>query len=277
MLEASADLGATPRRPSARDPAAGAAGGDRGVDLHLLADAGRLHHPADHRHVARFIGQAVYQLAGHGREHPAGGGLCRGADRHHGLVYLWMAKRRGGLRCALSPPPLGLKIAALGGLLFLHLPILLIFLYAFTTEERTYQFPPPGLTLQWFGVPGTGPTSGRRCTCRCGWRRSRPPRADPGHAGAPPRWRGRVLRARADLAADPPAHRAARHHHRHVAALGLRVMDIPFSTWTIVLGHATFCIVIVYNNAVARFRRLSGGSSRRRWTLAPTASRPSAT
>ncbi len=37
------------------------------------------------------------------------------------------------------------------------------------------------------------------------------------------------------------------------------IMDIPFSTWTIVLGHATFCIVIVYNNAVARFRRLSGG------------------
>jgi putative spermidine/putrescine transport system permease protein len=37
------------------------------------------------------------------------------------------------------------------------------------------------------------------------------------------------------------------------------VMDIPFSVWTIVLGHATFCIVIVYNNAVARLRRLSGG------------------
>ena len=37
------------------------------------------------------------------------------------------------------------------------------------------------------------------------------------------------------------------------------VMDIPFSTWTIILGHATFCIVIVYNNAVARFRRLSAG------------------
>jgi putative spermidine/putrescine transport system permease protein len=36
------------------------------------------------------------------------------------------------------------------------------------------------------------------------------------------------------------------------------VMGIPFSTWTIVLGHATFCIVIVFNNAVARFRRLSG-------------------
>ena len=35
------------------------------------------------------------------------------------------------------------------------------------------------------------------------------------------------------------------------------LMDIPFSFWTIVLGHATFCIVVVYNNAVARFRRLS--------------------
>jgi putative spermidine/putrescine transport system permease protein len=34
--------------------------------------------------------------------------------------------------------------------------------------------------------------------------------------------------------------------------------DIPFSFWTIVLGHATFCVVVVYNNAVARFRRVSG-------------------
>jgi putative spermidine/putrescine transport system permease protein len=36
------------------------------------------------------------------------------------------------------------------------------------------------------------------------------------------------------------------------------IMSVPFSTWTIVLGHATFCIVVVYNNALARFRRLSG-------------------
>ena len=31
-------------------------------------------------------------------------------------------------------------------MLFLHLPILLIFVYAFTTEEKSYQWPPPGLT-----------------------------------------------------------------------------------------------------------------------------------
>ena len=33
--------------------------------------------------------------------------------------------------------PLGLTLGAAAGLLFLHVPILLIFLYAFTTEERT--------------------------------------------------------------------------------------------------------------------------------------------
>ncbi|HUF44572.1 MAG TPA: ABC transporter permease, partial [Aestuariivirgaceae bacterium] len=32
--------------------------------------------------------------------------------------------------------PLGLRIAAVGGLLFLHVPMGLILLYAFTTEER---------------------------------------------------------------------------------------------------------------------------------------------
>ncbi len=33
--------------------------------------------------------------------------------------------------------------------------------------------------------------------------------------------------------------------------------EIPFSFWTIVVGHATFCVVVVYNNAVARLRRTS--------------------
>jgi len=36
------------------------------------------------------------------------------------------------------------------------------------------------------------------------------------------------------------------------------MLHLDFSWITIVLGHATFCIVIVYNNAVARLRRLSG-------------------
>jgi putative spermidine/putrescine transport system permease protein len=33
--------------------------------------------------------------------------------------------------------------------------------------------------------------------------------------------------------------------------------NIQVSIWTIVIGHATFCVVVVYNNVVARLRRTS--------------------
>jgi ABC-type spermidine/putrescine transport system permease subunit II len=35
--------------------------------------------------------------------------------------------------------------------------------------------------------------------------------------------------------------------------------DISFSFRTIVLGHPTFCIVVAYNNAVARFTLTQAG------------------
>ena len=155
--------------------------------------------------------------------------------------------------------PLPLKLFAIGGLLFLHLPILLIFLYAFTTEDKSYQFPPPGLTLKWFGVT---------------WGRSDV-------------WQALSLSVRVGAVSTllaiilgtlcAAAVSRAKFFGREaisllvilpialpgiVTGISLRsafsLMDIPFSTWTIILGHATFCIVVVYNNAVARFRRLSG-------------------
>ncbi len=154
----------------------------------------------------------------------------------------------------------GLKIAAVGGLLFLHLPILLIFLYAFTTEDKSYQFPPPGLTTQWFGVA---------------WNRE---------DIWPPLylslWVATIATVLAMILGTLVSAAMARTSFFGreqislliilpialpgvITGMSLRsafsIMDIPFSTWTIILGHATFCIVIVYNNAVARFRRLSGG------------------
>lgn len=154
----------------------------------------------------------------------------------------------------------GLKLAALGGLLFLHLPILLIFLYAFTTEERSYAFPPPGYTTEWFAVA---------------WNRQ---------DIWPPLWLSLRVAAIATVMAMILGTLAAAAMARAsffgrdqvsllillpialpgvITGMSLRsafgIMDIPFSTWTIVLGHATFCIVIVYNNAIARMRRLSGG------------------
>jgi putative spermidine/putrescine transport system permease protein len=37
-----------------------------------------------------------------------------------------------------------------------------------------------------------------------------------------------------------------------------QIFEINLGLFTIVVAHATFCIVVVYNNAVARLRRLSG-------------------
>ena len=46
----------------------------------------------------------------------------------------------------------GLSLGAVTGLLFLHLPLALIIVYAFTTEEKSFQFPPPGYTTRWFAA-----------------------------------------------------------------------------------------------------------------------------
>ncbi len=158
-----------------------------------------------------------------------------------------------------SKAPWSLKFAAGLGLAFLHLPILLIFVYAFTTEEKSYQWPPPDLTLKWFGVA---------------WERSDV-------------WEALTLSLKVAGISTlialvlgtlcAAAVSRTRFFGRETISLlvilpialpgiitgialrsAFNLAEIPFSFWTIVLGHATFCIVVVYNNAVARFRRLSG-------------------
>src|SRR5882757_1049716 len=59
---------------------------------------------------------------------------------------------RGALPMTDARSPVTLRLAAGLGLVFLHLPLAFIILYAFTTEDRSYQFPPPGLTAKWFAV-----------------------------------------------------------------------------------------------------------------------------
>ena len=154
--------------------------------------------------------------------------------------------------------PVSLKIAAAAGLLFLHLPILLIFVYAFTTEEKSYQWPPPGFTLKWFAIT---------------W-------------GRPDVWEALKLSLQvasistvvAMLLGTLCAAAVSRSQFFGRETISLLVIlpialpgiitgialrsafslaEIPFSMWTIILGHATFCVVVIYNNAVARFRRSS--------------------
>jgi len=152
-----------------------------------------------------------------------------------------------------------LKLAALAGLLFLHLPILIIFLYAFNTEETSFTFPPPGLTTRWLGEA----------------------------FGRSDLWDALGLSLRVAFLATALAlilgSLAAAAVYRStffgrdaisfllvlplalpgiVTGIALRsaigMLHIPFSFFTIILGHATFCVVVVYNNVLARFRRMGG-------------------
>lgn len=150
------------------------------------------------------------------------------------------------------------KVGAALGILFLHIPMFFIILYAFTTEEKSYVFPPPGLTLKWFSVA---------------WERQEI-------------WDAMALSVKvasiASLTAMVLGTLAAAAVARSkffgresislllilpialpgvVTGIALRsafnLFDIPFSFWTIIIGHATFCVVVVYNNALARLRRSS--------------------
>lgn len=155
--------------------------------------------------------------------------------------------------------PLRLKFAAAAGLLFLHLPLLLIFVYAFTTEEKSYQWPPPGFTMKWLAVTWARPDVWQALTLSV-------------QVAAISTAIALVLGTLCAAAIS-----GTRFFGREVISLlvilpialpgiitgialrsAFSLAEIPFSFWTIVLGHATFCVVVVYNNAVARFRRTSG-------------------
>jgi putative spermidine/putrescine transport system permease protein len=154
--------------------------------------------------------------------------------------------------------PLGLKAAALGVVLFLHIPLALIILYAFSAEDKSYVFPPPALTTQWFGVAWDRPDVWAAIKL----------------SFEVALWATALAVVLGTLAAAALAR--ARFFGRDAISLLLilpialpgiitgislrsayHTLEIPFSFWTIVIGHATFCVVVVYNNAVARLRRLN--------------------
>ena len=37
------------------------------------------------------------------------------------------------------------------------------------------------------------------------------------------------------------------------------ILGVSLSLWTVVIAHATFCMVTVFNNVIARLRRMNGG------------------
>jgi putative spermidine/putrescine transport system permease protein len=155
-------------------------------------------------------------------------------------------------------PAWWLSAATVAALLFIHVPLLLIIVYAFSADV-SFQFPPSGYTTQWFGVA---------------WERqdlwaalglsfkvagiATAVALVLGTMAAAALWKSRFYgKDYVSLLFILPIALPG-----IITGIALRsafnVMDIPFSIWTVVLGHATFCMVVVYNNVLARFRRLSG-------------------
>jgi putative spermidine/putrescine transport system permease protein len=154
-------------------------------------------------------------------------------------------------------PSFGQKLAAAAGIAFLHAPVAVIVLYAFTTEDRTYQFPPPGLTLHWFDVAFA--------------------RSDIWDAMRLSLVVAVVATLLAILLGTLAAFGMSRRPFPGKESItllfvlpialpgiitglallaGIRAVGIDPGFWTIVAGHATFCLVIVYNNVLARLRRI---------------------
>jgi putative spermidine/putrescine transport system permease protein len=148
-----------------------------------------------------------------------------------------------------------LRIATAAVLLFLYLPIVIIVLYAFN-GSRGQTWPITAWTTAWFGAA----------------------------VGNPSLHRALVLSIEAALGATAIAlllgtlaalvvHRFrffGRETISYVVILPIALpgivtgmalnatfntFQIPFAIWTIIIGHATFCVVTVYNNAIARMRR----------------------
>lgn len=153
--------------------------------------------------------------------------------------------------------PRWLKVLAWGGLVFLHFPILVVCLYAFNTEESAFSFPLQGFTLRWFEV-----ALGRE---------------DLVDAIVLSLEVAVVATALALVLGTLAALALARRQFLGREALTLmfalpialpgiitgmallsafRLSEVTLGFWTIAAGHATFCSVVVYNNVVARLRRM---------------------
>jgi putative spermidine/putrescine transport system permease protein len=155
-------------------------------------------------------------------------------------------------------PSLWLWIATIVALLFIHVPLILIIIYSFSADVA-FQFPPSGYTTQWYAE-----AMQRSDLWQAVWLSVRVALISTaiaivlGTLASAALWRSKFFgKDYVSLLFILPIALPG-----IITGIALRsafnLMDIPFSIWTIVLGHATFCIVVVFNNVLARFRRLSG-------------------
>jgi putative spermidine/putrescine transport system permease protein len=148
-----------------------------------------------------------------------------------------------------------LRLWAVLIMLFLFIPILLIFLYAFNTSN----WPIPGLTLKWFSATWNDDNVRSALLVSL-------------EAGFLATAIALVLGSCAAFA----IHRTRFFGREVVSLLFILPLALPgiitgialntffsfnnisLSLATVVIGHTTFCIVVVYNNVLARLRRTQG-------------------
>ncbi len=144
------------------------------------------------------------------------------------------------------------------GMAFIYVPLIVLAIYAFNSSN-ILEWPPPGLTLDWF------PKAVEDEFARDAFATSL-------KAAAAATAIALVLGTLASLA-------VARHRFfgretisflviLPIALPGIvtgvalsntftQVLGIDLGLFTVIVGHATFCIVVIYNNVVARLRRVS--------------------
>ncbi|HET8895343.1 MAG TPA: ABC transporter permease [Gaiellaceae bacterium] len=141
---------------------------------------------------------------------------------------------------------------------FLWIPLVIIAVYAFNSSN-IQSWPIPGWTLHWFRVAWHNPDARSSFGLSV-------------KVGAATTGIALVLGSMAAFA----IHRFRFFGRESISFLLVLPIALPgiitgmalnsfyvfaglgFSMWTIVIGHATFCVVLVYNNVLARLRRTSG-------------------
>jgi putative spermidine/putrescine transport system permease protein len=153
--------------------------------------------------------------------------------------------------------PLWLKVLAYGGVVFLHFPIFVVAVYAFNTEGAAFTFPPRGFTLRWFEAAArrTDVIDAIRLSLEVS-----------GLATGTALVLGTLAAAALYRRDFPGKDGITLLFALPIAIPGIitgisllsafRIAGWDPSLVTIAIGHATFCVVVVYNNVIARFRRM---------------------
>jgi putative spermidine/putrescine transport system permease protein len=144
-------------------------------------------------------------------------------------------------------------------LAFIYIPLIVIAIYAFN-GGTSLAWPPPDLTTKWFGeaIHNQGARDALWTSLRVGVAATAIALLLGSLASfAVARFRFFGREAISFLVILPIALPGV------VTGLALsntftQVLGVDLSLFTVVVGHATFCIVVVYNNVIARLRRVSG-------------------